>query len=90
MPDTLPRTAAERLTMLLDAIRRSGLSRTQFAKRVLGYDPRSLRRLLHGERTITDRVLERATRQAGDGHPMPTGSDDTSSPASPADGERVV
>ena len=59
-PDTLPRTAAERLALLLDAIRRSGLSRSAFAKRVLGYDPRSLRRLLHGERTITDRVLERA------------------------------
>jgi len=74
-PETLPRTAAERLTMLLDAIRRSGLSRSAFAKRVLGYDPRSLRRLLHGGRAISDKVLERATRQAGDGHPMPTGSE---------------
>ena len=80
MPDA-PATRSEAMALLRAAIDRAGLSASEYARAVLIRDPRTLRRWLSGESPIPQSVLDHLTRQAGDRHP--TGSDDTSSPASP-------
>jgi hypothetical protein len=74
MPDS-PATRAEAMALLRAAIDRTGLSASKYARVVLIRDPRTLRRWLSGESPIPQAVLDLITRQAGDGHPMPTGSE---------------
>jgi len=83
MPEA-PASRLEEIALLRACIQRSGLSIREYAQTVLIRAPRTLERWLAGQRQIPKAVLDLITRQAGDGHPLPTGSDETSSPASPA------
>lgn len=63
LADLAPTRLAE-IAMLSEAIRRSGLSMTQYAERVLVRDERTVRRWLKGERQIPRAVLEALQRGA--------------------------
>lgn len=57
-------TRAAAIAQLREAIRRSGLSVTQYARRVLVRDPRTVRRWLAGTQAIPQAVLDLIARTA--------------------------
>ena len=54
-----PGASAEALGWLREAIRRSGLTHSAFARRVVVRDPRTVRRWLSGRQMIPESVLRR-------------------------------
>jgi hypothetical protein len=54
-----PRTAAESIALLRDAIARSGLSVNEYARQVLVRDGRTVARWLAGKQAIPAAVLEK-------------------------------
>lgn len=50
---------AETVTLLREAIRRSGLSNRKFAEQVMVRDERTVRRWLSGKQTIPETVMRR-------------------------------
>lgn len=55
-PAPVPQTKAERIALLREAIKRSGLSNRKFAEKVLVRDERTVRRWLAGDGEIPDAV----------------------------------
>lgn len=59
------RTRAEQVALLRAAIERSGLSSSEYARRVLVRDPRTVRRYLAGDQAMPEVVLRVVAGQAG-------------------------